>query len=107
MSLIQDRLEHLEHEGPFPDDLRRRAVQEIARREGQALFRKLLLTREIRCAVTGTAVECCLQAAHIYTKVSRRLSTGSLIAGLFTTRVDLTANLWSGGGSTGEDRPSY
>jgi predicted restriction endonuclease len=69
--LIQDRLERLQvdlgqEDGLSPDDLRRWAQREIAIRQGQARFRKtLLLTRDARCAVTGTTVAPCLQAAHI------------------------------------------
>ena len=48
------------------EDLRRWCTQELAVRDGQSMFRKeLLLTREARCAFTGTAVDACLQAAHI------------------------------------------
>jgi len=71
MGIIQDRLNRLYiaesvGEGLSAEDLRRWATREIAVRDGQALFRKsILLTREGRCAVTGTTVEACLQAAHI------------------------------------------
>lgn len=68
--LIQDRLQRLhvdahQEDGPN-DDLRRWTLQERALREGQQQFRTaLLLTRDPRCAVTGSAVEACLEAAHI------------------------------------------
>lgn len=49
------------------EDLRVRRVQMVALRQGQPQFRKSLLTAYgSRCAITGTAVESVLEAAHIW-----------------------------------------
>lgn len=47
-------------------DARKRVLAEVARRQGQATFRKALMKAyDGRCAVTGTSVPSVLQAAHI------------------------------------------
>jgi hypothetical protein len=72
MRLVQDRLTHVQAFGLSrlelpPGDLRSWAMREIAIREGQAKFRAtLLLTRGTQCAVSGSKVEACLQAAHVW-----------------------------------------
>lgn len=66
----QDAVSRLSDDKPFdPDtatDARIRVLSEVARRQGQAKFRRdLFKAYDGKCAVTGTSVPSVLQAAHI------------------------------------------
>lgn len=70
-ALMLDNVEtELEAQGAFDPsnliDARKRTLASIVRRQGQAKFRKQLLSAYSgKCAVTGCAVEALLEAAHI------------------------------------------
>jgi hypothetical protein len=68
--LAQDTVADLEDPTPFDPlnilDGRTKILAQVARRQGQATFRKTLFKAyDGRCAITGTAVPSVLQAAHI------------------------------------------
>jgi hypothetical protein len=75
------------------EDARIRILSAIVRRQGQPAFRRRLLTAyDRRCAMTGCAVECVLEAAHIVPykgEITNHPGNGILLRADFHTLFDL------------------